>query len=136
MSKKGFIILASIMILSFGLVACMRQANLQNPTNLPVASYSGKGLSEAQVRQAILLGAKERGWVARELTPGVISASLTVRHHVAEVEIPYSASSYSILYRNSQNLDYNAKDKTIHNQYNNWVNYLRQSVEAQMAKMQ
>ncbi|MDR1044422.1 MAG: hypothetical protein LBP33_04790 [Candidatus Adiutrix sp.] len=135
MFQKGYLVLASIMIMSFCLTGCMRQANLQNPTNLPVVSYSGKGLTEAQVRQAILLGAQEKGWIARELTPGVISATLTVRQHMAEVEIPYSANSYSILYKNSQNLDYNAKDRTIHNQYNNWVDYLRQAVNVQMTKM-
>ena len=135
MSKKSLIVLASIMIMSFCLAGCMRQANLQNPTNILAASYSGKSLTSAQVRQAILSGAKEKGWVARELTPGVISASLAVRSHLAEVEIPYSADRYSILYKNSQNLNYKAQDKTIHNQYNNWVNYLRLAIDAQMAEM-
>lgn len=135
MSKK-VILLSAIMIMSLCLATgCMRQATLQNPTNIPVVGATGKSLSEAQVKQAILAGAKEKGWVARELTPGVISASLAIRSHLAEVEIPYSSTSYSIIYKNSSNLDYEAKDQTIHNQYNNWVNYLRQAIDGQMAEL-
>jgi len=134
MSKKA-IVLSAIMIMSLCLATgCMRQASLQNPTNLPVVGATGKSLSEAQVKQAILAGAKEKGWVARELTPGVVSASLAVRNHLAEVEIPYSSTSYSIIYKSSTNLDYKANDQTIHNQYNNWVNYLRQAIDAQLAE--
>ena len=133
---KKVVPLSAIMIMSLFLVTgCMRQASLQNPTNLPVVGAAGKSLSEAQVKQAILAGAKEKGWVARELTPGVISASLAVRNHLAEVEIPYSGTSYSILYKSSSNLDYKANDQTIHNQYNNWVNYLRQAIDGQMAEL-
>lgn len=113
----------------------MRQANLQNPTGLPVRGATGQALEAAQVRQAILNGAKDKGWIARELSPGVITASLAVRNHLAEVEIPYSGTSYSIIYKSSSNLDYKASDQTIHNQYNNWVDYLRQAIDARLAEM-
>lgn len=135
MTKK-LTLLSAILVLSLMLVpGCMRQASLLNPSNLPVVSATGQSLSEAQVKQAILAGAKDKGWIARELSPGVISASLAVRSHLAEVEIPYSGSSYSIRYKNSSNLDYKAGDQTIHNQYNNWVNYLRQAIDARLAEM-
>jgi len=135
MTKK-IILLSTLMIMSLVLAAgCMRQAALQNPRNLPVVSASGQSLKEAQVKQAILDGARDKGWVARELSPGVITASLAIRSHLAEVEIPYSGSSYSILYKSSTNLDYRPGDQTIHNQYNNWVNYLRQAINARLAEM-
>ena len=132
---KTFLLLSLALSLTLGLTACMRQAALQNPANLPVMSASGKALKPAQVRQAILDACREKGWIARELTPGVISASLAVRAHNAEVEIPYSGTNYSILYKHSSNLDYNAADRTIHNQYNNWVDYLRRSIDARIAEM-
>lgn len=135
MSKKN-LILSALLILSLCLAAgCMRQSQLQNPTGLTVRGANGQTLAEAQVRQAILAGAKEKGWIAREMSPGLITASLAVRSHLAEVEIPYSGSSYSIIYKNSTNLDYNSKDQTIHNQYNNWVNYLRLAIDARLAEM-
>ena len=136
MSKKISLLLSLVMIMSLALVVgCMRQAQLQNPSGLPVRGATGKALSEAQVKQAILAAAKSKGWVARELSPGVISASLAVRNHLAEVEIPYSSASYSILYKSSTNLDYKPGDQTIHNQYNNWVDYLRQAIDARLAEM-
>jgi len=135
MRKQGFIILSLVLLLSvFCLSGCMRQAPLQNPSNLPVYGATGKSLSEAQVKQAILKGAREKGWVAREMGPGLIVASLAVRSHLAEVEIPYSGSSYSIIYKRSQNLDYKPQDNSIHNQYNNWVDYLRRAIDAQLAE--
>ncbi|MDR2945541.1 MAG: hypothetical protein LBV79_02175 [Candidatus Adiutrix sp.] len=136
MSKKTVLMLLFV-ILSLSLSAgCMRQASLKNTSNLPVAGLNGQGLSASQVKAAILGGAQEKGWVARELTPGVITASLAVRAHKAEVEIPYSGSSSSIIYKSSTNLDYDAGDQTIHNQYNNWVDYLRQAIDGRLAAMQ
>lgn len=135
MTKK-FVLLSAFMIMSLMLAAgCMRQAALQNPTNLPVINAYGQNLKEDQVRQAIIAGARDKGWVARELRPGVISASLSNRSHYAEVEIPYSGSSYSIIYKSSTNLKYRPSDQTIHNQYNNWVNYLRQAIDGHLAEM-
>lgn len=135
MTKK-FALLSALIIMSLMLAAgCMRQAALQNPTNLPVINASGQGLKEAQVKQAILAGAQDKGWIARELHPGVITASLSNRSHLAEVEIPYSGSNYSIIYKNSSNLNYRPGEQTIHNQYNNWVNYLRLAIDAHLAEM-
>lgn len=136
MSKKC-ILLSVFLILSLALATgCMRQAALQNLSNLPVMGATGQDLNKAKVKQAIIEGAKSKGWIARELTPGVISASLAVRAHQAEVEIPYTGSSYSIVYKNSVNLDYSSKDQTIHNQYNNWVLYLREAIDVQLAGQQ
>ncbi len=136
MRKRNLIVLSLVLLFSLlALTGCMRQAKLQNPTNLPVYGATGKQLTEAQVKQAILAGAREKGWVAREMGPGLITATLAVRSHLAEVEIPYSANGYSILYVRSSNLDYDARNQTIHNQYNNWVDYLRRAIEARMAEM-
>ena len=136
MPKKAYFLLSALTIMCLCLaVGCMRQAQLQNPKGIPVRSATGQSLSEAQVKQAIFAGAKDKGWVARELSPGLITASLAVRNHLAEVEIPYNGTSYSIIYKSSTNLDYKAKDQTIHNQYNNWVNYLRTAIDGRMAEM-
>ena len=135
MLKKA-VVLSALVVMCLCLTAgCMRQAQLQNPKGIPVKSAIGQSLTDAQVKQAIFAGAKQKGWVARELSPGLITASLAVRTHLAEVEIPYNGSSYSIIYKSSTNLDYKAKDQTIHNQYNNWVNYLRLAIDAQLAEM-
>lgn len=136
MPKKVTIFMSTLVILSMVLaVGCMRQAKLESPSGLQVKGATGQALSSAQVKQAILAAAKEKGWVARELSPGMITASLAVRNHLAEIDIPYSGSTYSLLYKSSANLDYKPGDQTIHNQYNNWVNYLRLAIDGQLAEM-
>jgi hypothetical protein len=46
------------------------------------------------------------------------------------VEIPYSAKSYSINYKSSENLD--AADGQIHNNYNGWIKNLAKGIDAQL----
>jgi hypothetical protein len=116
------------------LAACVRQAQINNFVNLPVAGANSGPLAPDKVKSVILEACKNRGWVAREIAPGLISASLTARSHSAQIEIPYSGSSYSIIYKNSANLKYNAEKQTIHNQYNNWVIYLRQDIDVALAQ--
>lgn len=124
------------LLLAWPLAGCMRQAPLKNLLNQPVTGAAGGGLSSDQVKRAILAACQKREWVARELSPGVISATLDVRNkHSAQVEIPYTGASYSINYKNSSGLKYNAQNGTIHNQYNNWVLYLRQDIDAALAQL-
>ncbi|MDR1921817.1 MAG: hypothetical protein LBS31_08790 [Candidatus Adiutrix sp.] len=131
MSRAALLLVA--LVLTLGLSAC-RQAPLRNLSNLPAANAYGATLKAEQVKAAILAGCKDKGWVARELRPGALTATLAVRRHMAEVEIPYSGSNYSIIYKSSSNLDYNPAKDSIHNQYNNWVEYLRQAINARLAE--
>ena len=136
MSKKITTVMLTVLIASLFLVTgCFRQNQLNELIDLPVSGNTGKSLSAAQVKKGIIEGAAKRDWATRELSPGVITATLTVRAHVATVEIPYSGSSFSIVYKDSENLDYDAKDGTIHNQYNNWVNYLKHDINSALSKM-
>ena len=66
----------------------------------------------------------------KEQSPGLIVATLTLRDHLAVVEIPYSATSFSIRYKDSQNLRYNADDRSIHSNYNGWVQNLNNAILA------
>jgi hypothetical protein len=131
--KFGLPVLA--LMLALPLAGCLRQAQINNLVNLPVVGATGQDLTAAQVKGVILEACRKKEWVAREISPGLISATLMVRRHTAQVEIPYSATSYSINYKTSTNLNYNAKDHSIHNQYNNWVDYLRRDIELGLAKL-
>ena len=53
--------------------------------------------------------------------------------HFAMVEIPYTVDKYSIIYRDSRELDYNAKWQRIHRNYNKWVINLSDSIQRQFA---
>ena len=45
----------------------------------------------------------------------------------------YSTKAYSIVYKDSQNLDYNGTTKTIHRAYNGWVQNLDRGIRTQLS---
>jgi len=87
--------------------------------------------TEQQVEQAIMLGATRYGWQPRLVEPGLIEASILLRDHQATVDIPYSAKSYSIRHKSSENLDY--KNGEIHRNYNRWVMNLSSAIQQQLS---
>ncbi|MCJ8170382.1 DUF4136 domain-containing protein [Atopomonas sediminilitoris] len=93
------------------------------------ALYSGK--TEQQVHDAIMTGLEQRGWTVTAQRPQLIQAKIVVRaKHGAEIDIPYSATMFSINYRDSFGLDY--KEGKIHRNYNRWVNNLRAVIAQQL----
>ena len=127
--------LATAVILSATATAshagCMRCGPIQNITDAPVPSASGKALSNDEVRKAILRAGTTLGWKMSADAPGRVMATLNVRKHTAVVEIPYSSKSYSINYKSSVNLE-DGGDGTIHNNYNGWVKNLAKGIDAQL----
>jgi len=140
MSKKSFFnigILLLVLSLALPLAACrVRQARITNFVDMPVYGAQHNSLAQAQVRKVILDACAKRDWVAREIAPGLISATIDVRNkHMAQVEIAYSGTSYSIIYKNSSNLKYDASTNTINRSYNTWVTNLRQDIDVGLAKI-
>ncbi len=83
-----------------------------------------------QVKAAIVRACFARGWAPVLDGEGMVRATINVRgKHFAEIEIPFSASSYSILYKSSRNLDWDPKRGKIHRNYNNWVVKLSASID-------
>lgn len=123
------VILTAATMTSHG--ACMRCGPIQNVTDAPVPSASGKALSSDEVRKAILRAGMMLGWQMNAGAPGKITGTLNVRKHTAVVEIPYSSRSYSINYKSSVNLS--EEDGQIHNNYNGWVKNLARSIDANLA---
>ena len=62
--------------------------------------------------------------------PGLIVGTLNLRTHTAVVDIPYTTTSYSILYKSSVNLK--QEGNTIHSNYNGWVQNLDQAIKRQL----
>ena len=110
--------------------ACMRCAPIQNVTDAAVTTGSGKPISAEEVRKSIVRAGVTLGWKMSADAPGKITGTLNVRKHTAVVEIPYSAKSYSIIYKSSENLD--AADGQIHNNYNGWIKNLAKGIDAQL----
>ena len=106
-----------------GTVSCTNKP-IQNPDRTLHASIHS---DRAQMQQAIVKALVGRGWTVQEITPQRVQAQITVREQYhAEIDIPYSASHYQIIYRNSSGLDY--KDGKIHKNYIRWVRLLDRDI--------
>ena len=82
------------------------------------------------VKQAIINGCRKRGWSPTITGDNKITANIYVRSvHYAEIEISYSAKTYSITYKSSRGLDYDEKKRKIHRNYNKWVSMLSASIQ-------
>lgn len=113
-------------LLCLPLFALLLAGCTSKPVLNPQESFS-TSQSEAEVHAAVLRGLKKRGWSVTAERAQLVQAKIVVRgRHGAEIDIPYSASNFSINYRNSFGMDYN--NGKIHRNYNRWVNNLRATI--------
>ena len=125
-----FKLLASLIgILALALMGCVSNP-VYNVTDAPVTT-STRGYQARDVRNAILQAGASLGWQMKDARPGLIIGTLNVRDHMAQVEIPYDRRSYSIVYRDSYNLDYDGVN--IHKNYNGWVQRLSTEINARLS---
>lgn len=98
------------------------------------AKANGQPFTPEEVQALIIKASTARKWIPRVVEPGKLSVSILVRNvHYAEVSIPYSSTSYSILYATSRELDANEKKRKIHGNYNKWVNSLNAEIARTIA---
>jgi hypothetical protein len=120
----------AMLMAALALAACT-VVPIQNVDNAAVVSASGKTLTNEQVKSAIVRAGAALGWQMREAGPGKLIGNLNLRTHTAEIEIPYSPSSYSIIYKSSTNL--NESNGQIHKNYNGWIQNLTRGINAQLS---
>jgi hypothetical protein len=108
---------------------------IKNLVDVPLPiKVDGSPRTLQEVRQAIVQGCQVRGWTPVDDGPQKIRASILVRaKHYAEVDIPYTTTSYSITYRSSKVLDYDEKKQKIHRNYNKWVFNLSSDIQKQFS---
>jgi hypothetical protein len=104
---------------------------IQNVSQAAATNAAGKPLSKDQVRGAIVRAGAALGWQMKDEGPNMLVGTIQLRKHTAVVEIPYSASDYSIKYRSSVNLD--EKDGSIHKNYNGWIQNLTRGINTQLS---
>ncbi len=94
----------------------------------------GKALSLEAIRSAIIRGGAHRGWNAQPAGEGALLLDIEVREHKATVEVSFTASEFSIRYKDSTKLGYEKKgsEELIHPNYNRWVDYLRKDIKSEL----
>ncbi len=84
------------------------------------------------VEKAILRAGLTLGWQMAAKGPGQVEGVLNLRKHQAVVDITYDTKVYNITYKTSTNLDYDAAKRTIHSNYNGWIQNLEKGIRAQV----
>jgi hypothetical protein len=124
---KRYVIAAVLAVL---VVACAT-VPIMNVDNAAVPAQGGKQPTADQVKMAIMRAGGALGWQMKEEAPNKLVGTLMLRTHTAVVEIPYSATSYSIKYRSSTNLDESGGN--IHKNYNGWIQNLTKGINTQLS---
>ncbi len=74
-----------------------------------------------------------RDWRMTEIAPGHLVAEIEVRgRHRAAADIFFDTRVFSIQYRYSENLNFDARRGLIHPNYNQWVMSLRSGIQREM----
>ena len=130
MKKTSYIaVLLALSILALG--GC-RSNPVLNIEQSPVTVITAKTSAES-VKTSIIRATRSLGWTVKEVAPGHLEATLRLRAHVAVVDIKYSAKEYSILYKDSANLNYDGVN--IHSNYNSWIQNLDRNIQIQLDTM-
>lgn len=98
-----------------------------------VVTSSGRHVSMATMRRAILRAGHEENWRMRTVRSGLIVAIHNKGKYSATVEIPYNSHTFSIVYKDSANLGY--KEGKINKHYNKWVEGLDKAIRRQLTLM-
>jgi hypothetical protein len=120
----GILIAASALALG----ACAAGQPVYNVESAPIVAQ--KNLTMNDVRTAIIRAGSGLGWQMQPEGPGRIKGTLNVRQHMAVIDVTHDTKSYSIKYRDSTGL--NAKDGTIHKNYNGWVQNLDKRIRNEL----
>ena len=116
------LIIVCVMLSSLLGIGCAKQLPLVlNYDREPIPSkIDGSHYSVENVQMAMLTACRNKGWAANVVDPGIIEASITIRaRHRARIEIQFSATHYSIHYKESFGLEYS--NGRIHSNYNHWI---------------
>ena len=94
------------------------------------AQGDGSQPTLAQIELAIISAAAKRRWMPKVVRSGLITATTDVRKHSADIEIPFSRETFSIIYKDSENLDY--RKGSIHRNYNRWIANLALDIQQEL----
>ncbi|MBU1224744.1 MAG: hypothetical protein KKA22_09825 [Gammaproteobacteria bacterium] len=128
MKFRSSLVLAGIVLAMLG--GC-RSAGIYNVSAAPVVA--NKAVSMDDVQKAIIRAGAGLGWQMKPVEPGLIVGTLTLRTHMAMVNVKYDTKTYSITYKDSSNLDYTGD--SIHKNYNGWVTNLDRGIQSQLSNL-
>lgn len=121
------IVLLFVMLALFVSTGCSRNVAVNDITEqkYPI------GVSKYDAMNIITEVGLKRRWQINPVGSNLLEGTLYSRSHEVVVSIPLTDTSYSILYKDSMNMKY--EDRTIHRNYNKWVETLRRDINIAMS---
>ncbi len=101
---------------------------IRNVVDSPIPPHPAATMEN--IEKAIVRAGLTLGWKMTPKGPGNVQGVLDIRKHQAIVDITYDTKTYNVTYRDSTNLDYRADNKTIHSNYNGWIQNLDKAIQA------
>jgi hypothetical protein len=126
MRKVRLSILVCIAVL---VCACGSKSVIYNPETQFTATDVSK------VEAVIFQVCTKLGWKPNKIEDGIIEATLRQRAHTAVIHIIYTDKDYKIIYQSSDELDYSAKNNTIHPNYNRWIERLDRNLSQEIYRV-
>lgn len=120
--------IATALLLSGFILTGCGSAKVYNVSHHKVSQQK----SSETVYKAIKSAGQSLGWQIHKIKPGLAEGKLYLRTHLAVVHINYNSSNYSIRYIRSENLNYNPQTKTIHTNYNGWIQNLEKAIDIRL----
>ncbi|MCP9447133.1 MAG: hypothetical protein NNA22_06130 [Nitrospira sp.] len=120
-------------IMFIAVVGCRGGGQIYNVKDAPISTATGKEATLDQITKAIVEAGSGLGWTMAVVKPGQIVGTLHIRSHTAIVEIPYTTKTYSIIYKDSTNLKYDAEKQTIHENYRGWIQNLDKAIKSRLS---
>ena len=135
MSKLN-VVLPIVLLAVVVLAGCRGTVPIENVKN---ASYGTPSytvtapLTLDEYEQAIIRAGSKRNWVFERVGPGHLVGTNVVRgKHTAIVDVIFNAETFSITYKDSNNLKYDAATQEIHPNYNSWVDLLKGDIQTEL----
>ena len=124
------VFVAVLLILS---AASCRQATIYDVNNMALNASPTATIED--VESAIKRAGAGLGWHIKTISPGLLEARLPIRTHLAVTSIRFDTQTFSITYKDSMNLKYDANNRTIHSNYVGWVQNLQNAILAEASSI-
>lgn len=112
-------------VLSIIFLASCSSAPIQNFEDVSVDS----SISTQKIEKAIKIAANKLGWTVKSMANQNFRLNLNLRTHNLTVDVPYKKGSYSIIYVESQGLNYDKSKNSIHKGAIRWMRNLRKAID-------
>ncbi|HKY72139.1 MAG TPA: hypothetical protein VJL88_09485 [Nitrospira sp.] len=116
-----------------GMLGCRAGGQVYEVKDAPIQTASGKEPTLEQVKKAIIDAGIKQTWIMTPVKPGEMLGEFNVQSHQIHVTIPYTTKNYSILYKDSSNLRYDPVKRTIHVNYQKWIERLDNEIKARLS---